>query len=347
MSRWYETVANDDSPVISSQVRLSRNWCGYKFPHRLSDEESAVMVRRLKGELKELPETEKKDFEYLDFEHMEQLDRLSLREHFQVNRRVSEKTTPGGLILSEDETESVILNGEDHLRFQVIQPGLTLSECLSAADRMDDYVSERIPYAFSEKYGYLTTYPTTVGTGMKASVVLHLPAIAGAKQLTELAGGMGRFGVVIRGALLNNNENPGSLYSVGSTRTLGISEQETADLVDRAAKQLAAREKQIRAYQMEKKRLAVEDEIWKSYGILRYARKVTIKEAMMYLSQVRVGISEGILKPKSDTSIFGLMMEIQPASLQKNAGRPIAGEELDRARGDWIRRKLPEMEPAG
>ena len=344
MSRWFEKVENDNSAVISSRIRLSRNWNGYRFPCRLENEEAAAMVRRLKQELRGLPEAEEQTFEYLDFENMDQLDRISLRERFQVNRRLSEKTSPGGLILSEDETESLILNGEDHLRIQVVQPGLSLSECFRRADSLDDYISGRIPYAFSEKYGYLTTYPTTVGTGMKASVVLHLPYVAGAKQLNELAGSMGQFGVAIRGTLLAGNENPGSLYTVSSTRTLGVSEQEITDLVERAALHIAAQEKQIREYQFDKKHLSAEDEVWKSYGILKYARKLTLKEAMMYLSHVRAGIAAGILCPERPVSIFGMMMEIQPASLQKNSGMPVSGEELDRVRGDWIRRNLPEMD---
>lgn len=343
MMRWFEEVKNDPSNIISSRVRLARNWEEYKFPSRLEDKEARTMIGRLKAEFRDLPERDGRDFGYQDLETMEELDKLALRERRLLNKTLVEKKTPGGMICSEDEKVSLVLNGDDHIRLQVMEAGMNLSGCYEVADRLDDYINEKISYAYNKKYGYLTSYPTNVGTAMKASVVVHLPLLSSNQQFQELLGDMGRFGTMVRGFYGRGSENIGDLYEVSNQKTLGMTEQEILDLVSNVAGQLSAQESQIRKASLEKHRMAREDEAYKSYGVLKYARRLSMKEAMTYLSHLRAGIADGLLRPAEFISIYQMMLGIQPANLQKLSRKPLGKEELEMARSSYIRDRLPEL----
>lgn len=343
MMRWYEEVKNDPSNIVSSRVRLARNWNQYKFPARLEPEEARRMIGRLKSQLRELPDWDGRDYEYFDFETMEDLDKTAFRERRLLNKTLVEKKSPGGMICSEDERVSLVLNGDDHMRLQVIEPGMNLSCCYEEANRLDDYINEKIEYAYNEKYGYLTSYPTNVGTAMKASVVVHLPSLSVNKQFQELIGDMGRFGCMVRGFYGRGTENIGDLYEVYNQKTLGLKEEEIIELVSNVAGQLSAQETQVRRISLEKHRLMREDEAYKSYGVLRYARKLSMKEAMTYLSHLRMGIADGLVRPAEFVSIYQLMVAVQPANLQKLSRKPLSKEELEMARSRYIREHLPEL----
>ena len=343
MTRWFEEVENSPSNILSSRVRLSRNWEEYKFPNHLEDDEARMMIGRIKTELKGLSENDGRDFEYMDFESMEELERMSLRERRLLNKTLVEKTTPGGIILSEDEKVSLVLNGDDHIRLQVLAPGLDLKGCYEEADRLDDFINEKIYYAFSSSYGYLTSYPTNVGTGMKASLLVHLPSLSLSRRFSELLGDMSRFGAVVRGVYGRVGENPGDLYEVFNQKTLGVSEREILELVTNVAAQLSDQESQVRQKSLEKHRLVREDEVYKSYGVLKYARRLAIKDSMTFLSHLMAGIADGLVELKEPCSIYRLMIGIQPANLQKTSNRPLSKEELETARASYIRERLPEL----
>lgn len=343
MTRWFEEVKNDPSNIISSRVRLARNWEEYKFPSKLADDEARIMVGRLKNELKALPERDGRDYEYQNLENLEELDRLALRERRLLNRTLVEKKTPGGILCSEDERVSLVLNADDHIRLQVLAPGLDLKGCYEEADKLDDYMNEKITYAYNAKYGYLTSYPTNVGTAMKASVVIHLPSLSSSKRFQDLLGDMSRFGTTVRGVFGRGSENIGDLYEVSNQKTLGMNEQEILELVANVAGQLSEQERQVREASLEKHRLLREDEVYKSYGILKYARKLSMKEAMTFLSHLRAGLADGLLETREEAGIYRLMIGIQPANLQKLSRKPLGKEELDVARGKYIREHLPEL----
>lgn len=343
MGKWFEEVKNDSSNIISSRVRLSRNWEEYKFPSRLEEAEARALVKRLRAELSVLPEAAGQSFSYVDLESAEELDKTAYRERRLLNRALAEKKTPGGLLYSADESVSLVLNGDDHIRLQVLAPGLALKECYEQADRLDDCMNERIAYAYNEKYGYLTSLPTNVGTGMKASVVVHLPSLSTSKRFQDMLGDMSRFGTTVRGVHGRGAENVGDLYEVLNQKTLGMTEQEIMELVANVAGQLSDQERQVRERSLEKHRLLREDETYKSYGILKYARKLSMKEAMTYLSHLRAGIADGLLPLGEPVSLYRLMIGVQPANLQRLAKRPLSKAELDVARGQYVRENLPEL----
>ena len=330
MLRWFEKTDEKRPGVISSRIRLVRNWEEYKFPAMLGTQESEEMVRRLEFGLKDLSEVEGRKYEYAMLEELEELDRAALRE-----RRI---------ILSEDEDTSILLNGDDHIRLQLLSSGLHLEELWERADALDDYINERFPYAFDDRYGYLTSFPTNVGTGMRASVVVHLPMLSSGRKFPALIADMSRFGTAVRGVYGEGEENFGSLYEISNQKTLGQSEKEIADVVTKAAIQLTNQEMTVRKMSLQRRRLEREDEVYKSYGVLKYARRLTARDGMIFLSQVMAGAADGLLVMKEPCSVYRLMLGLQPANLQKISDRPLSKEELDIARAEFIRGELPDLE---
>ena len=343
MLKWFEQVDRERPAVISSRIRLVRNWNEYAFPSRLAQRESMEMIRRLELGLADLDSLDGRHYEYAYLDELSELDRKALRERRVFNSTIASKKTPTGIIISDEEDTSIVLNGTDHIRLQLLSAGLHLEELWRRADQMDDFINQRFAYAYDEKYGYLTSFPTNVGTGMRASVVLHLPSLSMGKKFTGLVTEMGRFGATVRGVYGEGTENYGALYEVSNQKTLGLSEKEILDLVNKVVLQLIAQENQVRRMALEKHGLECADEAYKSYGVLKYARRLSAKDAMIFLSQLMSGIADGILEMKEPCSVYRLMLGIQPANLQKLSDRPLGKEDLDVARAAYIRSELPEF----
>lgn len=343
MVKWFEQKAESEPNIVSSRVRLVRNWDQYRFPKTLSDREGEELVKRLEFGLKNLEELDGTPYEYAYLEELDELSRRALRERRILNSAILNKKGMVGLIVSRDESISLVLNGDDHIRMQFLSTGLCLNELWSRADKLDDYVNARFSYAFDEKYGYLTSFPTNVGTGLKASVTLHLPTLSLGKKFSSLVGEMSRFGLTLRGVYGEGSENYGSLFEIANQKTLGLSEQEIIDLVTRMAGQLNRQEKQVREATLTNHRLEREDEVYKSYGVLKYARRLSGKDGMIFLSQLMAGADDGLIRVKEPCSIYRMMLGIQQANLQKLSHKPLGKDELDMARAEYVRKELPEL----
>ena len=189
MSKWFEEIDSKNSNVIYSRVRLARNWDEYVFPSRMTAAQCSEMVERLREGLKGLKDQDGRDLSYSQLDQMQELEKMALRERRILNMACVSRKEPSGLLLSADESGSVVLGGDDHIRMQMLSPGLKLDELWQKADVLDDYVNERFSYAFDEKYGYLTSFPTNVGTGLRACAVLHLPTLIPGAQVPEHCGG--------------------------------------------------------------------------------------------------------------------------------------------------------------
>jgi len=343
MMKWYEYVDQERPGVVSSRVRLVRNWDQYVFPSRLPQKECAEMIRRLELGLRDLGSLDGRSYSYIRMEELSDLERKAMHERHIFNSTIAGKKTPVGLILTPEEDTAIVLGGTDHIRIQMLSAGLHLEELWKKCDQMDDYIGERFSYSFDDKYGYLTSFPTNVGTGLRASVTLHLPTLSMGKKFHGLVTEMSRFGATVRGVYGEGSENYGSLYEVSNQKTLGLTEKEILDLVNRVALQLLSQENQVRALALEKHGLECEDEAYKSYGVLKYARRLSAKDAMTFLSQLMRGMSDGVLTMREPCSIYRMMLEIHPANLQKMSERPLGKEELDVARAAYIRSALPEL----
>lgn len=344
MLKWYEKVGVEkNNNYISSRIRLSRNWNEYAFPNKLDVISGGELVQRLEYGLKDIGEAEGENFLSTTLDKISETDRRAMRERRVFNLSIAEKAGPAGLMLSEAEDISIVLNGDDHIRMQLLAPNLDLGGLLEKADRLDDYVNQRFSYAFDEKYGYLTAFPTNVGTGMRANVVVHLPALSTGKQFQNLIGGMTRFGVTIRGVYGEGRENYGAFYDISNAKTLGMTEKEIIDLVVKVASQLNAQENQVRAMSLKNHRLDRQDEAYKSYGVLKYARKLSLKDALSYLSQLMAGISDGLIATEEPCCLYRLILMVQPANLLQNMNKPFDQNLLDVVRADYIRRELPAL----
>ena len=341
--KWFEHTDQTDPDIISSRIRLVRNLDACKFPSKLSEEESRDMVTRLEYGLKDMSDDQGSRYRYVQLGDLSDLDRQALRERRILNSTIAEKKTPVGMLLSKDESVSLILNGEDHIRLQLLSTGLCLEELWEKADEIDDEINEKFTYAYDEKYGYLTAYPTNVGTGLRASVMLHLPCLSQRKKFNSLLGDMGRFGTSVKGVYGEGSEAPGALYVVSNQKTLGLSEKEIVAQVMKAALQLSKAERQMRQLSLEKHRIERADEAYKSYGMLKYARQLHGKDAMLLLSHLMAGISDGLVETEAPCSIYRLMLGIQTANLQKLSDRPMNKEELAQARAAYLRAELPEL----
>jgi len=343
MEKWYEVPENIDSSVVYSKVRLVRNWAAYPFPDKMSKEQSMELTARILGGLQDVGQKSGNSYRYSYLHQMTDLEKAALVERKVLNRGILKKKDAGGLVLAEDERVGITINGDDHVRIQVLEKGLDLAECYKKANEIDEYIGECVEYAFDEKYGFLTAFPTNVGTGLRASVVVHLPMLSRKKNFNSLVADMGRFGTTIRGVYGEGSENYGSLYRVSNQKTLGQTEKDIIDLVGKAATELALQERRLRREALKHHELVCADEAYKSYGVLKYARRLSRKDSMEFLSQMMFGISTGILETVEPCSVYELMLGAQTANLLSRADRPLNKEEVDEARADYLREQLPEI----
>ncbi len=343
MSKWYETVLEEPSNIIYSRIRLARNWNEYVFPSQLDEAGSRELIDSLRDGLSDIGEKTGNLLSYRPLETMGQAEKKALRERRILNRCAVEKTCAQGLYLSQDESESILLGADDHTRLQLLASGLCLEKLWQKADGIDDAMNEHFPYAFDEKYGYLTTFPTNMGTGLKACVVVHLPMLSKLKKFQSIVADMGRLGTSIRGIFGEDSENAGSMYEVSNQRTLGLSEKEIIELVNKAAIQLNSQESKVRKAALNSRRLEREDETYKSYGVLKYARKMAEKDARVFIGQLIAGETDGLTAFEKENSLYSLLVGIKPANLNLWVSRPLDKEETDCVRAAYIREHLPQI----
>lgn len=343
MTKWYEETDQMHDVYVMNRLRLVRNINGHVFPGRMNEEERAAMLSELEQTLIPQCTTETAPYTYYHLHELSDTQLNALYERRAINHSRIEEKGAAGVALSLDESVSLVLNGEDHIRLQYVSSNLSLMNIWTRLTQMDDAVGERIPYAFDPKYGYLTSFLTNVGTGLRASVIVHLPMLSTGNQFRKLIQEYTRFGVSIKGLAGDSNENFGALYEVKNQKTLGQTEQEIIKVVSQAAGQLAAQERKVRSLALRSHHLQLEDEAYKSYGVLKYARKLTYKEAMTYLSQLRLGLCEGLIEVEKPVNLFGIMLNIRPANLKLNMGEAREGIALDEARAQYIREHLPEI----
>lgn len=338
MLKWFEETGDNEDVVISSRVRLARNLSNYPFPVRMSPEQSEQLVEELKNKLANLKDEDRR-FYYISMKNISDADKVALVERHLVSDTLIMKAEPAGAVLSEDEAVSILLNEEDHIRIQALAGGMNLEKAWRLADKLDDEINKSFSYAYHDKLGYLTSFPTNVGTGLRASFILHLPAMSGTKRLAEIASDIGRFGVTIRG-----NE-AGNLYQIYNQKTLGQTEQEIIKNLTTIAEQIIKQERRIRKKLVQENPVRIEDTLLRSYGILKYCKSLEIEEAMNLLSDIQFGLASGILKLEDagKKSVYPLMMGIQPAHLQRMAGKPLDKKESDIVRAGYIKENLPEI----
>ncbi len=324
--------------IVSSRVRLARNIAGHTFMSRASLSERREMVEELRQAVdKALSGTPS---QYFDLETMDALDRQVLVERHLVSREHAEAEGPRGVAVALDETVSVMINEEDHLRMQSLQGGFEVESAWQNINLIDDAIEALVPYAFDAEYGYLTACPTNVGTGIRVSVMLHLPALSMTRELQRVFAAASKIDFIVRGLYGEGTEAHGDFYQVSNQKTLGRSEREILDNLEVVIPQIIRYERKVRNALFNEHRSQVEDRVCRASGILTNARMISSDEALHLLSQIRLGIGLGLVDNIDMTTINRLFIHTRPAHLQKLEGRELSTQERDIARASHIRKCL-------
>jgi protein arginine kinase len=335
---WLRGTGPDADIVISSRIRLARNLSSFPFTNRSSAHQKAEIEQYLRERIGHV--TLQPPLDYLNLSNLSTLDRQFLVERQLISRELANSEGPRGVALAPSETISIMVNEEDHLRLQVMRSGFALDEAWSDIDRLDDKIEERVPYAFSEDYGYLTACPTNVGTGMRSSVMLHLPALVLVKQIEKVFRALQKINLAVRGLYGEGSRASGDFYQISNQVTLGKAEATILQEIREVIPQIITYERQARNTLTRESRVALQDKVARAFGTLQSATMMTSEETMDLLSSVRLGINLGLLEDISIPTVNELFIQTQPAHLQKLMGATLDGEERNSARARYLRNRL-------
>ncbi len=345
MSKWYQqNQENYPGVIMSSRVRLARNLRFYPFPNRLTKENAIELIEKFKGKFNNVT-IDDNIYTITNMDEVKSIDKVAMMEEHLVSPNFINSLLPSAIITSEDDSKSIMINEEDHLRIQAMTYGADLAKVFAEANKLDDYIEECFDYAYNNEFGYLTSCPTNVGTGLRASYMIHVPALEASGQLRIILDAIGKFGIIFRGMYGESSEPVGSVFQVSNQVTMGFSEQEIIDNLNSVTMQVVDQELKVREKLLREKPLEFEDSIYRSYGLLKYARVLSSKEAMTLLSDIKLGMEIGVLKTDSYNSIniFEIMTSIQPANLQKIENRALDVIERDIARAHYVRQMMPSI----
>lgn len=334
MTQWLEEIGAEEDIVISTRVRVARNLSKYKFPEYMtlseSDNLTDDVLNRVKNE-----ESNQYEFKRIkDLSKMEQ--RVYVEDHL-ISPSILNNENMGSFLLRKDEKATIMINEEDHLRIQTLFPGLNLEKAWELCSSIDDFLEEELKYAYDPDLGYLTACPTNVGTGLRASVMLHLPCVSMTGSISVIIEGLRKIGLTARGLYGEGSEALGFLYQISNQVTLGDTEEEIINKLNKVIHQILTRERNTRKYLTDKRLIDMENKVYRSLGILKYSRILNSKEAMEHLSNIRMGTTMNILKNKELSNAIKLMIDIQPANIQKKLNKEMNSKERDIERARMMR----------
>lgn len=321
--------------VVSSRVRLARNYEDLPFRNKITREQSEECVQRTLEALRPLPQP----YTFLPLKGMEPNEKKALVEAHLISPDLMEHEDTAAALIRDDEKISVMMNEEDHLRIQGFTLGENLNDAAECAFSIEDVLQESLSFAFDPQWGYLTACPTNAGTGLRASVMLHLPMLTAQKQMGKVNQIAAKLGLTLRGIYGEGSEAQGNLYQLSNQVTLGRTEKEIIDAVAATARQMAEMERIYRHKAEDKDAVAFEDQLFRSYGLLTNARRMSLKEFMQHWSNLRLGASMNKLNVSLKTC-DALLTAAQPAHVQKAAGTPLNDKDVDAYRSELVRNAL-------
>lgn len=324
--------------VISTRVRLARNLRDYPFPCKLNTQGREKVIEKVKDAVKNSNSSIASDFSFIKMGELTPRQSVSLVERRLVSPEFISEEQGRALMLSSNESLSIMINEEDHIRLQVITNGFSLDEAYDTADKLDTLLDENLDFAFNEKLGYLTQCPTNLGTGMRASVMLHLPALEKSRAINRIAGNLSKLGLTIRGAHGEGTEPKGALYQLSNQVTLGISEKAAIENLKNITEQLINQENQARERLCS--RIEIQDTISRSLGILKSALVISHDEALKLLSNVRLGVVSKQITDVTTETIDKLMSSVEPATLTVNINKNLSAHDRDIERAKLLRAAL-------
>lgn len=345
-SEWLRGVGPVSEIVMSSRLRLARNFDKLPFATRSTKVSQAEVLRIAKEGILQAPSMGTP----LIFEmaELDEVDRLFLVERHLISREHASRPDHRAVAIGKGEVISIMINEEDHLRVQVMQSGLNLHEAWTLIDTLDDELSEAVPFAYSTDWGYLTCCLTNTGTGLRASVMVHLPALVITKQINKVLHAITKLGLTARGLYGEGTEASGNFFQISNQVSLGRTEEELVENIERILKQVIGHEQSAREGLLAHNRVQLEDRIWRAYGILRHAQTMSSNETLDLLSALRLGVDLGIMTngsapgrtPLDRSTVNELLIFSQPAHLQKVEGTKLSAQERDTKRAALIRQRL-------
>ncbi|MGD9401401.1 MAG: protein arginine kinase [bacterium] len=334
-SEWCESV-------VSTRVRLARNLSAFAFCHTATSEDLGLARDKMHDAV--MSTNTLKTGTYIVMSQIEELDRQFLVERHLISQEQAEKSGVRAVVVGDNEMVSVMINEEDHLRLQSIQPGFSSTEAWRLVDRLDTELDQKLEFAFSCDWGYLSACPTNTGTGMRASMLVHLPALVLTGQINRVLQGISQMGLAVRGFYGEGSDVMGNLFQISNRTALGTSELDILQSLDNVVRKVLEMEKHGREVLLRDARSQIEDKIWRAYGLLKYARRVTSQEVMSLSSAVRLGKCMGLVDNVSIGALNRMLFMSQPAHLQKGLGREMSPGQRDEERANMVRNILKEEE---
>src|ERR1700761_9782169 len=330
-----------DRIVMSSRVRLARNLKDAAFPGWAKKTERVKILDTIRPAVESLPEMKDSFSETMD--NLTVQDRQILVERHLISREHAAKSAGSGLVLNREETFSVMINEEDHLRMQALRPGLQLRQAWTAIDELDSALEKKLDYAFSNELGYLTACPTNLGTGIRVSAMLHLPGLVLGEQINPIIQSVNKLGLAVRGLYGEGTEALGNVFQVSNQMTLGETETSIVERLEKVLAQIIEHEQNARERLLEKKPKVVFNHIGRAYGILANAHSISSKETMNLLSLLKLGVDMGLFPGADRALVDELFLITQPAHLQKQLSDKSSAEERDLLRADMVRERLKNV----
>ena len=325
---WYLQSGKDSDVVTNTRIRFARNLQGFKFNLKNPKD-----IEELKNKIKENTYAIGYGLKYLELKDMDDITKMSLVEKNLISKDYALKNKTGAILINDEENICIIINDDDHLKVQVFSSGFELENTLNFAIELDKKIEEVLGYATSKKYGYLTSMPTNCGTGLKASVMVSLPALEKTRNIDKVFYNLSNFGINI--LELNNT------FEISNKRTLGITEEDIIQNIKVVTEKLIEQERNARKF-LDKDKISLEDTIYRSYGLLTNCRKITLEETEKLLSNVKIGTDLGILPELTDSKIQKMYLYSKPANMQKYLGEQYEAFERDIKRAEVIKNIIKE-----
>lgn len=339
---WMTSGPGANSAVLTSRIRLARNLHRQPFPGWAKREQRAAALDLMRPAVEALPAM--KDAFSQELGDLTSVQKQVLVERHLISREHAARGDGSAVVIERRQSFSLMLNEEDHLRMQAIRPGLQLSAAYESLSALDSELESSLEFAFDPTLGYLTTCPTNLGTGLRASAMLHLPGLVLSDQVGQVLQAVNKIGLAVRGLYGEGTESLGNLYQISNQSTLGESEETIIRRLERVISQVANHEHNAREKLLEDDPEMVADKIGRAYGVLRHAHIIDSKEALNHLSLLRMGGILGFFNPETVALCDALLMDIQPAHLQLHSGRKLSPEERDAIRAEIVRSRLHSLE---
>lgn len=336
MANWYTDTGFQSDIVLSTRVRLARNLSDIPFPCKMTDEDAQNVIDKVASSL----DATNLEFLRTDILSVSPIEREKLVEQHFISPNLARQKKPSAVFVSADNSVSIMVNEEDHIRMQAIFAGFECRKAFEIVSSLDECMAKNLEYAVHEKYGYLTSCLTNVGTGIRISFMMHLPAICKFRLADKLFSALGKLGVTVRGMYGEGSKASGYLFQISNQMTLGVNEKEITERLNDVVNQLITKERELRLALLKQEGLSVEDKIMRSLGILKHSRLMSSKEMLNLFSNVRLGMSLGLITDISPSDLNALMVQTSPAHLSQDADSPM---ERDATRAKMIREKLSQI----